>query len=311
MIEERHGFNKTTLELFFRDLVKGTLIGLVMQCVTLSSCIVFLQAVQKHTRSDGADSSLLVATFWLWVLLVVLLWVYPNVIQPLFNTYEPLKDEALRKKVEELAESQNFPVCDIYQVDGSTWSGHSNAYLQGFWKFQRIVVYDNFLDRPHDEILATLGHELGHWKGNHIIFNCIFQVTTIVLRFTLASMLFSADTQDLYASFGMQEASHSIIVAGQLICSILLPFDWIMARVMICLSRVFEFQADAYAVELGYGAPLKEALKNLHLENKGSLNDDPWYCWYVHSHPGLVERLRAINAKMASMEKNASAKKED
>merc|ERR1719274_442726 len=109
--------------------------------------------------------------------MMAMMWVYPNVIQPIFNKFETLKDEDLRKKIEDLAATVNFPLTKLFQIDGSKRSGHSNAYFFGFWKYKRIVLYDTLLGQGHEEILAILCHELGHWKFSHPLINiCIASV---------------------------------------------------------------------------------------------------------------------------------------
>ena len=128
------------------------------------------------------------------IVLFVFMWIYPNFIQPRFNKYEPLQDDELRTKIEELASSEEFPLTRLYQVDGSKRSGHSNAYCYGFGKNKRIVVFDTLLTQPHDEILAVLLHELGHWKFMHVLTSlAINSMHMFLLLWTFSIVVFSEE----------------------------------------------------------------------------------------------------------------------
>merc|ERR1719393_659588 len=133
-----------------------------------------------------------------------MMYIYPNIIQPIFNEIKSLQDEELKKKIEELAESHKFPLTNLFQIDGSKRSSHSNAYFFGFWKYKRIVLYDTLLHLKHDDILAILCHELGHWKFGHTLFNLIISSAHIFVLFWLyGTVMYSGSTsQDMIRQFG-------------------------------------------------------------------------------------------------------------
>eukprot|EP00392_Amoebophrya_sp_AT5.2_P004591 g4599.t1 len=301
VIEERHGFNKKTLRLFFSDLVKSEILGFVFAVLLLPVVIGLI-----HWAGE-------MFYLYLWAFMqvfgVFMMWFLPNYIMPLFNTYEPIKDEDLRTKIEDLARKVNFPLFKIFQMDGSTRSAHSNAFFFGIWKYRRIVLYDTLLHLPHDAILAILGHELGHWKKGHTTFNLILGSVNLFLVFKVIGLvLFSEESKTIFASFGMGNASHSVMMGLMLISFLLEPLDAILERGTTCLTRVFEFQADRFAaVDLQMPEGLKEGLKKISEENKSGFNHDPYWAWYNLDHPTLLERLKAIDREVAAEKGRAGA----
>merc|ERR1712032_596011 len=237
-------------------------------------------------------------------LIFAFMWIYPNVIQPMFNKFEELKDEELRKKICNLAAEHNFPLTKLFQVDGSKRSSHSNAYFFGFWKFKRIVLFDTLLKEDentkkklysHDEILAVLCHELGHWKFGHTTMMMVISSAHIfVLFFLFGQVMYSGESsQAIVRQFGYAETK-SVMVSMTIFMMMFEPTEKILQLLMTLLTRRNEFQADGFAVSCGRARPLVTGLKTLSKANKGDLNPDPWYSWYHHSHPPLVERLKPI-----------------
>mmetsp|Transcript_22262 Transcript_22262/g.64154 ORF Transcript_22262/g.64154 Transcript_22262/m.64154 type:complete len:231 (+) Transcript_22262:3-695(+) len=225
------------------------------------------------------------------------MWVSPCIIQPLFNKFETLKDDDLRQSIEALAGEVNFPLTKLFQIDGSKRSAHSNAYFFGFWKYKRIVLYDTLLHLKRDDILAILCHELGHWKFGHTLVNlCISSAHIFVLFWLYGTVMYSGETsRSIVRQFGYGD-SEAVIVSLMIFMMLFTPTEQVVSLLMTMLSRSFEFQADSFAAHMGRGAALGSGLLQIHEENKGDLNPDPFYAWYHFSHPALVERLRALRA---------------
>ncbi|CAH1764735.1 1230_t:CDS:2 [Entrophospora sp. SA101] len=256
VIEERHGFNKMTVGLFFMDMIKGFLIAGVIGLPILA---LLLQIIKW-----SGDSFY----FYVWIFTIiinfVLLTIYPTLIQPLFNKVTPLPKEELRSQIEALASRVSFPLKKLYVIDGSKRSSHSNAYFYGFFKNKRIVLYDTLIEQADtEEILAVVCHELGHWSLNHTVKSFGFTTQPTLIGFMLFQFIYS-------------------------------PIDNAISFFMNILSRKHEFEADAYAKKLGYGAQLRSGLIKLQIENLSNLNNDSWYSAYHFSHPPLPERLSAL-----------------
>ncbi|RYR23904.1 hypothetical protein Ahy_B02g057392 isoform D [Arachis hypogaea] len=252
VIEARHGFNKQTIWLFFRDMIKGMLIAIVIGPPIVAAIIVIVQKGSPYLA------------IYLWgfmlVLSLVMMTIYPVLIAPLFNKFTPLPDGTLREKIEKLAASLKFPLKKLFVVDGSTRSSHSNAYMYGFFKNKRIVLYDTLIQqcKNDDEVVAVIAHELGHWKLNHTVYSFV-------------------------------AVQHTVI-----------PIQHLVSFGLNLVSRSFEFQADAFAKKLGYAAELRAGLVKLQEENLSAMNTDPWYSAYHYSHPPLVERESEEQLKLTT-----------
>lgn len=294
VIEERHGFNKQTLGLFISDTLKSLMLNAIIAPPLLSLFIVTIEWGGQHFY-------LYVSALMLIVQLVAIP-VYSNFIQPLFNKVEPVPQGELRTQVEVLAARLDFPLTELYEIDGSKRSSHSNAYFYGFWKSKRIVLFDTLLKQCSlPQVLAVLGHELGHWKLNHTVKNLVAAQINFLGMFWLAGHLIHEPR--LYHDFGFHHTQATYI--GLLLFSFVFsPLSHLIQFAQHVLSRRFEFQADAFAVELGYGDQLGEALITLQKENKSTMISDPLYSAYHHSHPPLLQRLQAIE-----QEKSKSGKK--
>eukprot|EP00455_Lapot_gusevi_P044129 TRINITY_DN5463_c0_g2_i4.p1 TRINITY_DN5463_c0_g2~~TRINITY_DN5463_c0_g2_i4.p1 ORF type:complete len:264 (-),score=89.89 TRINITY_DN5463_c0_g2_i4:37-828(-) len=233
---------------------------------------------------------------WLFLLVVqfAAMWIYPTLIQPCFNTVKPIEDGPLRQQIELLAQSVQYPLKKLFEIDGSTRSSHSNAYLFGFCGNKRIVLYDTLIQQnTPEEIVAVVGHELGHWKLSHTIKMLVIgQVHSLVMLWLFGFMLHS---EALFSSFGFT-SQRPVLIGFALFELVWSPLSHVLSFAMNLLSRFHEFQADAFAQELGYGKHLKSALIKLSKENKSNYNPDVWYSTYHYSHPPLIERLRAIDA---------------
>lgn len=287
VIEERHKFNKMTYSLFATDLVKSELLMYAFSGALVPGLI-------RLVRWGGKRFHL-----YVWALAQTLMfsfmWIYPNFIQPLFNKFEPLQDDELRDKIEDLATNEQFPLTKLFQVDGSTRSSHSNAYFFGFWKNKRIVIYDTLLTLSHDQILAVLCHELGHWKFGHINNNIAISSAHIFLLFwSFGKVMYSGDaSKNIVQSFGFGDCD-AVMISLSCFSALIAPVEQLFSLAMTIFTRANEFQADSFAVEKGRSKELASGLLQMSQENKGDLNPDWLYAWYHFSHPALVERLRAI-----------------
>ncbi|CAE8605466.1 unnamed protein product, partial [Polarella glacialis] len=195
VIEERHGFNKMTMGLFFSDMIKSELLTYVFGGLLVPGLIWIVRYFGDRFY------------IYLWaacqLLMFAFMWIYPNVIQPMFNKFETLKDESLKKEIEALAAEVNFPLTKLFQIDGSRRSGHSNAYFFGFWKYKRIVLYDTLLHLKQEDILAILCHELGHWKFGHTLVNLIISSVHLFTLFSLfGTVMYSEVSKNMIRQFG-------------------------------------------------------------------------------------------------------------
>ncbi|PSS26311.1 CAAX prenyl protease [Actinidia chinensis var. chinensis] len=285
VIEARHGFNKQTIWLFFRDMIKGILLSIVIGPPIVAAIIVIVQKGGPHLA------------IYLWgfmlVLSLVMMTLYPILIAPLFNKFTPLPEGELRLKIENLASSLKFPLKKLFVVDGSTRSSHSNAYMYGFFKNKRIVLYDTLIQqcKNEEEVVAVLAHELGHWKLNHTMYSFIAVQILTFLQFGGYTLV--RNSKDLFQSFGFD--TQPVLIGLIIFQHTVIPLQHLVNFGLNLVSRSFEFQADAFAKKLGYGLPLRAGLVKLQEENLSAMNTDPWYSTYHYSHPPLVERLAAID----------------
>ncbi|OIT08036.1 PREDICTED: CAAX prenyl protease 1 homolog [Nicotiana attenuata] len=285
VIEARHGFNKQTVWLFFRDMIKGIALAVVIGPPIVAAIIVIVQ-------KGGPYLAIYLWGFML-ILSLVMMTIYPVLIAPLFNKFTPLPQGDLRLKIENLASSLKFPLKKLFVVDGSTRSSHSNAYMYGFFKNKRIVLYDTLIQqcKNDEEIVAVIAHELGHWKLNHTMYSFIAVQILTLLQFGGYTLV--RNSKDLFQSFGFD--TQPVLIGLIIFQHTVIPLQHLVSFGLNLVSRAFEFQADAFAKKLGYAAPLRAGLVKLQEENLSAMNTDPWYSAYHYSHPPLVERLAAID----------------
>jgi STE24 endopeptidase len=236
--------------------------------------------------------------FWAWVFFtlfeIVLLWIYPVVIAPLFNKYEPLTDEALKDKITTLMAKVDLKTKGIYQVDEGKRSKHTNAYFTGIGKTKRIVLYDTLLaSHSADEILAVLAHEIGHWKKKHILKQLIFMIiASLILLYFIYLIL---GWHPLYGAFGLKVTP---VYAGLFLVSLYLTAaGFFLSPVGATIMRRYEREADKMAWELtGTSASMINALKRLAKDNLANLHPHPLYVWFYYSHPPLIERIEYLQS---------------
>lgn len=290
-IERKHGFNKQTVGLFVTDKIKSLLLTMLIGGPFVS---LLLYIIQK-----GGPYFYIYVWAFMFVFSVFMMTIVPVFIMPLFNKYEPLPDGELKKQIFELAATLNYPLTKLFVMDGSKRSSHSNAFMFGFGNNKRIVLFDTLLQQVHDdEILAILGHELGHWKLGHTLSNFVITQLYSAAAFYFFSLTYGS--RDLYAAFGFNDPNRptaTIIALLLFFQTLWAPVDKILSFALTVFTRHNEFAADRFSAELLHmSSKLQSGLCKIHLENLGAMTPDPWYSTYHYSHPPLVERLRAMMA---------------
>ncbi len=286
VIEERFGFNKMTLRMYFTDKVKGMVIGALLGGALLAAILFFFETAGRY------------AWLYAWALatgfVIALPPLFTTVIAPLFNDFQPLADGELKVALEKLATRTNFPLTGVFVMDGSKRSAHSNAYFSGFGKNKRIALFDTLIEKhTTDELVAVLAHEIGHYKKRHILLGTILAILQLGLLLWILSFFISEP--GLFEAFGVETIStHCGLVFFSLLYS---PISFALGIAQSALSRRNEFEADAFAREvMGSGTELSEALKKLSVSNLGNLTPHRLAVVLGYSHPPVLERLAALDA---------------
>jgi STE24 endopeptidase len=284
VLEERFGFNKMTFGLWLIDLVKGVVLGAVLG-VPLLWIVLWLM---------HAGGSL----WWLWAWAIVagwqllVMWIAPRFILPLFNKFTPLQDEELKMRVTRLMERCGFAAKGLFVMDGSKRSAHANAFFTGFGSNKRVVFFDTLLSQlSHGEMEAVLAHELGHFKRRHIVKRMISGFALSLAGFALLGWL--SQQVWFYTGLGVRpNASGSNDALAILLFMLAVPvFSFFVSPVFALFSRKHEFEADAFAVEHASGRDLAAALLKLYEDNASTLTPDPVFVKFYYSHPPASERL--------------------
>lgn len=286
-IEEKYGFNRTTLALFFSDMFKGLAIGLLIG-------VPFLALVLWLMESMGEYWWLYVWAVWMGFSLLMM-WAYPAFIAPLFNKFEPLKQDDLKQQIMALLERNGFASNGIFVMDGSKRSAHGNAYFTGLGSHKRIVFFDTLLkDLSNDEVVAVLAHEVGHFKRKHIQKRLISIFALSLAGLALLGWLMQQ--QWFFTGLGVQESSTYVALA---LFSLAMPaFTFFMNPIMSWASRKHEFEADDFAAEQSNPNYLIQALVKLYKENANTLTPDPLYSAFYDSHPPAPVRVAHLRAKL-------------
>jgi STE24 endopeptidase len=286
-IEQRFGFNRMTARLYAVDLVKGLVLGLLVG-TPIAALILWLMG------SAGA-----VWWFWAWAVWMgfnaLLLVIYPTLIAPLFNRFEPLADESLEARVQALMARCGFAAKGLFVMDGSRRSAHANAYFTGFGAAKRVVFFDTLLARlAPGEVEAVLAHELGHFKHRHVLRRVLAMFALSGLGFALLGWLSSQAA--FYTGLGVQPSlsAPNDAVALMLFLLVVPVFGSFVAPLFAQLSRRHEFQADAYAAAQSGAEDLAAALLKLYEDNASTLTPDPVYARFYYSHPPAHERIAAL-----------------
>jgi STE24 endopeptidase len=288
VIEQRYGFNKSTLKLWISDKIKEFVIGLIIG-IPLLSLILWLFGVFDKT-------------WWIWafgavaVFQILMLVLYPRLILPLFNKLSPIEDGELKDRLIAMSDRAGFKANAIFVMDGSKRSSHSNAFFTGFGKFRRIVLYDTLISQLSiSELEAVLAHEIGHYKLGHV--PKMIASSFVMMFFGFAAIAWLARSPWFYEGFGFSPDTG--MAPALLLFSVLVPlFTFWLHPVFNAVSRRYEYQADAFAKQVcGGGEDLVASLRKLHTKNLGNLTPHKIYSAFHYSHPTLLEREAALNAK--------------
>jgi STE24 endopeptidase len=285
VIEEKYGFNKTTVKTFIADKLKGYLLGVIVGGVLLTALLYLVQQIGPN--------------FWIWFSILAAAFIlfvnmfYTSLILPLFNKLTPLADGELKTAIEVFAKKVNFPLDNIFVIDGSKRSNKANAFFSGIGKKKKIVLYDTLLmNHTTEELVAVLAHEVGHFKKNHIIWGYALSVVQIVFTLWVLSLLIFNENVSA-ALGGSQLAIHLNLLAFGILFS---PISGITGLFMHLYSRKNEFEADAFAKDKFDGTALANALKKLSVDNLSNLYPHPAYVFFHYSHPPLLKRLEALGS---------------
>ena len=291
-IEQRFGFNRMTWRLYLADVAKGLLIGAAIG-LPLAALVLWLMA------SAGAWWWLAAWLAWVAFQLLMLV-IYPTIIAPLFNKFEPLPDESLKQRVQALMARCGFAAKGLFVMDGSRRSAHANAYFTGLGAAKRVVFFDTLLARlTAGEVEAVLAHELGHFKLRHVPKRMVTIFAASLAALALLGWL--SQQQWFYTGLGVTPnlGAPNDALALLLFLLALPPFGFMLMPLAARVSRRHEFEADAYACAHASGRDLANALLKLHEDNAGTLTPDPVYVAFYYSHPAASERLAALKMEPA------------
>ena len=290
-LEDRFGFNTTTVKTWVLDRLKGFLLAVLVGFPLLA-------LVLKLIEWTGSN-------WWIWAALLViafqllLMLIAPAVIMPLFNKFTPLPDgSTLRERLFALARHTNFPTRSIEVMDGSKRSRHSNAFFTGFGRFRKIVLFDTLVAQlAEPELESVLAHEIGHYKKRHVMKLLAVSIFGVFIGF--AAIAWLARQQWFYRAFGFEY--HAGFAAANVVPAMLLfvllagTISFWFSPLLHMWSRRFEYEADAFArATMGEAQPLIQALRKLTEKNLSNLTPHPLYSGFYYSHPSLIERERAL-----------------
>lgn len=300
VLEQRFGFNQMTPRLWLIDLVKSTLVGTLIGLPLAAAVLWLMQATGS--------------LWWLWAwglwtgFNLLLMWIFPSFIAPLFNKFEPLADESLKARVTALMARCGFAAKGLFVMDGSRRSAHANAYFTGFGSSKRVVFYDTLLKQLNgDEVEAVLAHELGHFKHKHITKRMVLMFALSLAGFALLGWLSQQAwfynglgvLPSVQLAMGMPQGDDNAVAL--LLFLLALPvFTFFVSPLVAMGSRRDEFQADAYAMAQADGAALASALLKLYQDNASTLTPDPVFAKFYYSHPPALERLARMPVPAAT-----------
>ena len=285
-LEEKFGFNRTTFSTWCLDRVKGLFLGLIIGAPLLVALLWIFETVP-------------VAWLWGWILMtgfsLILTYVAPIWIMPLFNKFEPLEEGELKTAIHKMAKDCDFPLREVTIMDGSKRSAKSNAFFTGLGKNKRIALFDTLVqNHTIPELVGVLAHEIGHFKKRHIVKSLLIGIlTTGALFFLLGLMM---ENRSLFDAFGVRETS--VYVSLVLFGIVMTPMNEILSIGSNWLSRKHEFEADAYAAEVtGNPQAMADALRKLSKDNLSNLTPHPFYVFLNYTHPPVAERVGALGVR--------------
>jgi len=285
VIEEKFGFNKTTISTFITDKLKSYIFTALLGSILLSAIIFIYYKTQTY--------------FWLlaWGLItcftLFFATFFTSLIVPLFNKLSPLEEGELKDAINEYAAKVTFPLKKIFVVDGSKRSSKANAYFSGLGKQKSIVLYDTLINQnTTEELVAILAHEVGHYKKKHILQSLAISIVQTGVMFFILGLALKSPI--LSQALGVEKPTFHIgLIAFGILFS---PISTILGLFMNVFSRKNEYEADAFAKATTNGKALINALKKLSVNHLSNLNPHPAYVFFYYSHPTLLQRLRALNA---------------
>ena len=280
VIEEKFGFNKTTIKTYISDRLKSWILTILFGGGVLSFIIFQEQLI--------GENFWIVAWMFVTGITILLNGFYAQIIVPLFNTQSKLEDGELRTEIEKYSKKVGFNLSNIFVIDGSKRSSKANAYFSGFGKQKRVTLFDTLIDKLNKkQIVAVIAHEIGHYKKNHIIFNLFFSIIqTGIMLYILSLFIYMPVFSE---ALGIDNHSFHI---GLITFSILFtPISEISSLIYNLFSRKFEYEADEFAKKTYDGKYLIEALKVLSKDSLSNLTPHPKYVWWHYSHPTLLQRV--------------------
>jgi len=286
VIEEKFGFNRTTVKTFIIDIFKGAALALVIGIPLLYVILWLMEQMGE--------------LWWLYVWMVItgfsllMMWVYPIWIAPIFNKFEPLEEGDTLDRIKNLLTRCGFSSNGVFVIDGSKRSSHGNAYFSGFGQNKRIVFFDTLLKMLNDdELEAVLAHELGHFKKKHIIKGMLISFTTTFTGLAILAWLMTNDW--FFQALGVTTSSTYMAL---LLFTLVTPaFTFAFQPLFSMFSRKNEFEADAFAAEQTDANDLIKALVGLYKENSSTLTPDPLYSAFYDSHPPASVRIEHLQAQ--------------
>ncbi len=284
VIEERFGFNRTTPLIFFTDLIKGLVLTVMLGGPVLTGLLLLFEY--------GGDFAWLFCWLGIIIYTIIMQFVAPVWLMPLFNKFTPMESGELREAIQSYARSAGYAVKNIFVMDGSKRSTKANAFFTGFGRTRRIALFDTLIDKHNlAELVAILAHEIGHYKKKHLLQGMVLGVAHTGLIFYLFSVFLNSP--GLYQAFYMEQSS---LYTGFIFFGLLYaPVEMVLSSALNALSRRNEYQADQFAVETtSEGGILEEALKKLSADNLSNLTPHPLYVALNYSHPPLLQRVEAI-----------------
>jgi STE24 endopeptidase len=285
-IEQRNGFNRQTLGLWWADWLKSTVLSLALTSALAAGALGLVRAAPN--------------TWWIWVAALItavsllMTFLSPYLIEPLFHKMEPLEVEGLSDGIRAMTEKAGVHVGRVLKVDASRRSSHSNAYFTGLGRVKRVVLFDTLLAQmSHPQILAVLAHELGHWKKHHVQVRMLVMLALLVAGAYLAFVLVPSAALPALVGAGSASFMARVVILMMAASALMFPLTPLFAA----WSRRDERQADRFAVELhGHARDLADALAKLGTENLSNLHPHPLYATFYYSHPPLVERISTLRA---------------
>jgi STE24 endopeptidase len=283
VIEERYGFNKTTMKTFVVDKLKGYVLGAVLGGLIAGILLYLITNIGS--------------SFWIYFWLIITAFMiimnlfYTSLILPIFNKLTPLDEGELRDAIEAYSKKVKFPLTNIFVIDGSKRSSKANAFFSGIGKKKKVVLYDTLIENHTvEEVVAIFAHEVGHYKHKHIISSMILSVLQSgLMLYLLSMMVFNGILSEALGAAEMQ--IHLNLIAFGMLYT---PISMITGLFMNMLSRKNEYEADRFAVNSVGGNALAAALKKLSADNLSNLIPHPAYVFVHYSHPPLLKRLAAM-----------------